>query len=116
MSSSQSFKRTTVPIKAIAQLVAAVLAAVIPALIDDRPMEYTEWINVGILGASAVNVYLASNHYTHPAWKYTKTAVSALAVVGVITVSTVGGTQLTGAEIATTLAPGQGKHENRQGM
>ncbi len=88
------------PLKALAQLVAAVAAAVIPTLTDDRAMNWPEYVNIGILAASAAQVYITTNHQNHPVWKYSKAITSALAIVGVVVVSTFGEQGVNNAELA----------------
>jgi hypothetical protein len=69
--------------KAIAAVLAAVLAAAVPAIAVDGPLTFTDWINVVILAAGAIHVYNAENT---PAWQYGKliaAVISAAAVVAI---------------------------------
>ncbi len=72
--------------KALVQLIGAVLAAVLPLLMATDDLSLTEWINVGVVGAGAVTVYIAAN-LTDPVWQYTKLFMSAVSAVGVVLVS-----------------------------
>lgn len=87
------------PLKAIVQLIAAVLAAITPAFLVGGEMGWPEWINVGVLVFGAVYVYLTTNLYDTGVWKYAKAFSSGAAAVGVILVSTLSG-GLTVEEIA----------------
>lgn len=74
-------------VKAVVQLIATILAAVIPALANG-PMTATAWINVVILGTGAVMVYNAANL---PGWDYAKLIASAVSAVAVLLVSALEG-------------------------
>ena len=72
--------------KAILQLLAAIFAAVLPALITDDPFTLVEWINVALLGMGAGTVYIAGN-LTGSIWQYTKTIMSGIQAAGVVLIS-----------------------------
>jgi len=61
--------------KFAAQVVAAVLTALVPALMDDS-VDTTEWINAVIVALGAVAV-LGAGNLPAGVWSYTKTIVSA---------------------------------------
>jgi hypothetical protein len=73
--------------KAVVQLVATVLAGLIPAL-SAGPLDTTGWINVVILAAGIVMVYNAANI---PGWSYAKLVASAVSAVAVVLVSSLSG-------------------------
>lgn len=62
--------------KFIGQVVATVLAAIVPALAGDGVVSSAEWLNVGILALGAVSV-LGAGEFPEGVWKYMKTYVSA---------------------------------------
>lgn len=68
--------------KFAAQIVATVLAAVVAGLVDDR-LDFTEWLNVGVIGLGAVAV-LGAGNLPAGVWRYTKTIVSAASAVLVL--------------------------------
>ena len=70
--------------KSLVQLLATILAAIVPGLIAG-PMDTAAWINVVILAAGAVMVYNASNDI--PGWNYAKLVASAVSAVAVLLVS-----------------------------
>ena len=72
-------------LKSLAQLGAAILAAVIPVLALG-PLDSTGFFNVVALAAGAVGVYITSNHLAG-VWRYAKTVASAVAAVCVVLVS-----------------------------
>jgi hypothetical protein len=80
---------------AILALLAAVLTAVLPG-IEDGPMGWPEWVNVGILAAGAINVYNAANL---PGYRYAKLIASVVSTVGVLLVSFLSDGALTTTEI-----------------
>ncbi|HEV2781363.1 MAG TPA: hypothetical protein VGX25_18425 [Actinophytocola sp.] len=61
--------------KALAALVAAVLAAIVPALSGDNRIDATEWVNVAILTLGAAAVFAAPNV---PGARYTKVVLAVL--------------------------------------
>jgi hypothetical protein len=67
--------------KAIAAVLAAVLAAVVPAIAVDGPLSFTDWVNVVILAAGAIQIYSATNTTTWPYAKLIAAVVTATAVV-----------------------------------
>jgi intracellular sulfur oxidation DsrE/DsrF family protein len=91
--------------KAILQLVAAVLAAVLPGLVEDAPMNASAWVNVVILGAGAVMVYNAANL---PGWNYAKLVASGVTAVGVVLVSALTDGGISGAEVIQMVIAGLG--------
>jgi hypothetical protein len=70
--------------KALAQFIAAVLAAGIPALASPTGLGWSEWINFGILVAGAVQVYNAANL---PGYAYAKAIAAGLSAVLVLLTS-----------------------------
>lgn len=90
--------------KAILQLVAAVLAAVLPGLIEGG-MSLSAWVNVVILGAGAVMVYNAANL---PGWNYAKLIASGVTAVGVVLVSALTDGGISGAEVIQMVIAGLG--------
>jgi hypothetical protein len=66
--------------KAIAAVLGAVLAAVIPILATDQPLDFVAWVNIVILAAGAIQVYSATNTTTWPYAKLIAAAVSTGAV------------------------------------
>lgn len=69
-------------LKFISQLVATIVAAVIAALVDSR-VDFTEWLNVGVLALGAIGVLGAGNLPT-TVWKYTKAIVASASAVLVL--------------------------------
>lgn len=80
--------------KSIVQVLMTILAAVVPA-VAAGPMDATAWINVVILGTGAVMVYNAANI---PGWDYAKLVASAVSAVAVLLVSSLTG-GISGAEL-----------------
>lgn len=70
--------------KAAVQLLAAILAAVIPGLTDGTPMGWPEWTNVGVLAAGAIMVYNSANI---PGYRWAKLVASIVSAIGVMVVS-----------------------------
>lgn len=96
--------------KAAVMLVAAVLAAVAPG-ITGHGMGFSEWVNVGVLAAGAIQVYLTTNHYDLGGLnRYLKAGSAVVATVGVMLVSAMGDANgVSGAEwvqiVIAILAP-----------
>lgn len=65
--------------KFVAQVVATVLAALVPALADGK-LSTAEWVNVGIIGLGAVAV-LGAGNLPVGVWQHTKTIVSVATAV-----------------------------------
>ena len=117
--------------KALAQLLAAALAAAMPAIVGDGPTTTAEWINVVVLGLGAASVWIASNHPAGSVWAYTKAILSAVSAGGVVAISALTDYTVTRVEwfqivaaiigvLATYAAPGPdpvggGRHELRDG-
>lgn len=72
--------------KASSQLFGAVMAAIMPLVLTNQALSVTEWINVGVVGAGAATVWIASNHPTG-VWSYTKTFMSLISAAGVALIS-----------------------------
>jgi hypothetical protein len=72
--------------KAILQLLGAILAAVLPVLIGDDPFTVTEWVNILLLAMGAGTVYIAGN-LTGSVWQYTKTIMSGIQAGAVVLIS-----------------------------
>lgn len=83
--------------KAILQLVAAILAAILPALIGDDPLSTTEWVNILILAMGAGTVYIAAN-LPGNVWQYTKTMMSGISAGAVVLISALSDTHVTNHE------------------
>lgn len=71
--------------KAIVQAVVAVLAAILPSLLVEEPLGLVGWVNVIVLAAGAVNVYITSNGVA--GWSMAKAIASAVAAIGVVLIS-----------------------------
>lgn len=71
-------------LKALLQLLAAVVAAVAPAWIVDGPWGLSETVNVLVLASGALMVFNSANI---PGYRYAKTIASLVATVGVVFVS-----------------------------
>ena len=71
--------------KAIAMLIAAALAAVVPLLISDNPLSPSEWINVVVIALGGAQVYITKN-LEGTVWVYSKLfmALLAAALVGFV--------------------------------
>jgi len=61
--------------KFIAQVVATAIAALVAGLADDR-LDFTDWVNVGVMALGAVGV-LGAGNLPAGVWAYTKTIVAA---------------------------------------
>lgn len=72
--------------KAIWQLIGAVLVAVLPLLTGDHHLATSEWVNILLVALGAATVYIAGNLPTGP-WQLTKTIMSALQAGAVVLVS-----------------------------
>lgn len=70
--------------KSWVQLVAAVLAAALPALLSPTGLGPSEWINFGILLVGAVHVYNAANL---PGYRYAKAVAAGAAAALTLAVS-----------------------------
>lgn len=70
--------------KTIVQLVAAVLAAVLPGLLVEQPLGVTGWINIVVLAAGAIHVFNSANL---PGWNLAKSIASGVAALGVLLIS-----------------------------
>ena len=64
------------------QVAATALAAIVAALVDDR-IDFTEWLNVGVLALGAVGVAAAGN-LPSGFWSHAKTWVAAASAVLVL--------------------------------
>lgn len=69
-------------LKFAAQVVATALAAVVAGLVDDR-LDFTEWLNVGVMALGAVAV-LGAGDLPAGVWRYTKPIVAAATAVLVL--------------------------------
>ena len=76
--------------KLIAQLVATVLAGIVPALAGDNHISAAEWINVVILALGAVAV-LGAGNLPEGVWAHTKAIVSAATAGAVLLQSSISG-------------------------
>lgn len=74
--------------KAIAAVVATVLAAIIAAMGGDGIISAVEWVNVAILGVGAASVFAAPNV---PGARYTKAILAALTAALVVLTSAITG-------------------------
>jgi hypothetical protein len=72
--------------KAILQLLAAILVAVTPLATGDHHLSTVEWINILLVGLGAATVYIAGNLPTG-VWQLTKTIMSGLQAGAVVLVS-----------------------------
>lgn len=70
-------------LKSAVAALAAILAAILPGL-SDGPMGLSEWANVVVLAAGAIQVYNAANI---PGWRYAKTVAAVVTAGGVVAVS-----------------------------
>src|SRR5690348_9683712 len=69
-------------LKFAAQVAATAIAAIIAALVDDR-IDFTEWLNVGVMALGAVAV-LGAGNLPSGVWRYTKAIVAAASTVLVL--------------------------------
>jgi hypothetical protein len=72
--------------KAVAAVVATVLAAVVAALTGDNAIDATEWVNVAILAVGACSVFAAPNV---PGAAFTKSVLAALSAGLVVLASVI---------------------------
>ena len=84
--------------KAIVQLIGAVVAAVVPLLATDQPLSLVGWINVGVVAAGAVNVYITSNDLSGGVWSVSKLWVSLVSTIGVLAISLLADGSLSAAD------------------
>lgn len=66
-------------LKFIAQVFAAALAALVAGLVDDR-LDFTEWLNAGVMALGAVAV-LGAGNLPSGVWRYTKAICAAASAV-----------------------------------
>jgi hypothetical protein len=85
-----------------AQVVAVVVAAVIAALVDEH-VDFTEWLNVGVLALGAVGV-LGAGNLPDGVWRYTTLFVSAASAVLVLWQSLASGGMTTGEWLQLAVA------------
>lgn len=81
--------------KTVVQLLMAVVAAVSPLLTNGEPLGLVGWINVGVVAAGAVTVYIAANSDTG-IWSVTKMFMSLISAVGVAMISLLADGSLSG--------------------
>lgn len=72
--------------KAIWQLIGAILVALTPLVIGDHHLSTIEWINILLVGLGAATVYIAGNLPSGP-WQLTKAIMSAIQAGAVVLVS-----------------------------
>ncbi len=72
--------------KALMQVLAAVLMALAPLVTGDHHLSASEWINLLLVGMGAATVYIAANLPTGP-WQLTKTIMSGIQAGAVVLVS-----------------------------
>lgn len=89
--------------KAVVQLVATVLAGLIPAL-TAGPLDTIGWINLVILAAGTVMVFNAANV---PGWSYAKLIAATVSAVAVVLASSLDG-GISSAEIIQMIVAGLG--------
>jgi hypothetical protein len=88
--------------KALVAVIGAVLMLVHSGLINDQHLTPEEWINVGIGGFTALQVYMTSNLHADGVWRYAKTLTAvALGVLNLLVSQWTGG--LDSAEIVNLL-------------
>lgn len=90
--------------KAVAEVLAAVAAAVVAAQTGDGVISNQEWVNVAILGVGAAAVFAAPNV---PGAKYTKAVIAVLTAVLTLLASHITG-GLTQTEILQLVVAGLG--------
>lgn len=69
-------------LKFAAQVAATAVAALVAGLVDDR-LDFTEWLNVGIMALGAIGV-LGAGNLPAGVWRYTKAIVAATSAVLVL--------------------------------
>lgn len=72
--------------KAVFQLLGAMLAAAVPLVTVTNELTLTEWINVGVVAAGAATVWIATNQ-DEGIWSYTKVFMAAVSAGGVVLIS-----------------------------
>jgi 2-keto-3-deoxy-6-phosphogluconate aldolase len=72
--------------KAIAQVVATVLSAVLAAMVVDNVVSASEWVNVAVLGVGALGVFAAPNV---PGAAFTKSILAAASAALVVLTSAI---------------------------
>lgn len=72
--------------KAIWQLIGAMLVAITPLFTGDHNFSTIEWINILLVALGAATVYIAGNQPTGP-WQLTKAMMSAIEAGAVVLVS-----------------------------
>jgi hypothetical protein len=92
-------------LKFAAQVAATALAAIVAGLVDDR-LDFTEWLNVGVMALGAVGV-LGAGNMPAGVWRYTKAGVAAASAVLVLWQSLASG-GLTGSELTQLILAGLG--------
>lgn len=89
-----------------AQVLGAVLAVVLPVLMaSDTPLSYTEWVNVGVLAAGAITVWITQNNPQGGPWNYARLGATTVSTAGVVIISaTSDGWPLTNVEWLQVIA------------
>lgn len=90
--------------KAIAAVLATVLAAISAAMFGDGVVSAVEWVNVAIMGTGAAAVFAAPNV---PGARYTKSVLAVLSAVLVVLASAIVG-GITTVEIIQMVLAGLG--------
>ena len=85
--------------KAIAMLIAAMLAAVIPGLTGGWDLSFVEWVNVAVLASGAANVAIVTNHYNSNTWRIAKVFSAVVATGGVVLISVFSDSVITSGEV-----------------
>jgi len=83
--------------KAVLQLLGAMLAAVVPLVTVANDLTLTEWINVAVVAAGAATVWLTANA-PDGVWSYTKTFMSLVSAGGVVLISALGDGSISAVE------------------
>lgn len=83
--------------KAIWQLIGAILVAVMPLATGDHHLATSEWINILLVALGVATVYIAGNLPTGP-WQLTKTMMSGLQAGAVGLVSALTDTSVSSTE------------------
>lgn len=89
-------------LKFAAQVFATLLAALVAALVDDR-VDFTEWLNAGVMALGAVAV-LGAGDLPAGVWRYTKPMVAAASAVLVLWQSLASGGMTTSEWMQLALA------------
>lgn len=88
--------------KALIAVAGAVLMLIHSGLLNDQHIDPQEWINIGIGGFTALQVYMTTNLPTGGVWRYAKTLTAvALGVLNLLVSQWTGG--LDNAEIVNLL-------------